>query len=124
MRNLNRLIVPKMLKGWTPWDFFNIHSVEYQKNERGPFEDIERFPKKITKPKKRKRGTCLLWSGFVFHARGFGCGQNHVLIPYGITVHRQAILLLFVESGTRKLRKVVESRTKFLFDVKRVLDNK
>ena len=37
----------------------------------------------------------------------------------GITVHRQAILLLFVESGTRKLRKLVESRTKFLFDVKR-----
>ena len=32
-------------------------------------------------------------------------------------------LLLFVESGTRKLRKVVESRTKFLFDVKRVLDS-
>ena len=39
-----------------------------------------------------------------------------------ITVHRQAILLLFVESGTRKLRKVVESRTKFPFDVERVLD--
>ena len=37
-------------------------------------------------------------------------------------MHRQAILLLVVESGTRKLRKVVESRTKFLFDVKRVLD--
>ena len=29
---------------------------------------------------------------------------------------------VFVESGTRKLRKVVESSTKFLFDVKRVLD--
>ena len=40
-----------------------------------------------------------------------------------ITVHRQAILLLFVESGTRKLRKVVESRTKFAFDVERVLDS-
>ena len=40
-----------------------------------------------------------------------------------ITMHRQAILLLFVESGTRKLRKVEESRTKFLFDVKRVLDS-
>ena len=40
-----------------------------------------------------------------------------------ITVHMQAILLLFVESGTRKLRKVVESRTKFLFDGKRVLDS-
>ena len=34
-----------------------------------------------------------------------------------------SFLLLFVESGTRKLRKVVESRTKFLFDVKRVLDS-
>ena len=32
-----------------------------------------------------------------------------------ITVHRQAILLLFVESGTRKLRKVVESRKKWIF---------
>ena len=31
--------------------------------------------------------------------------------------------LLFVESGTRKLRKVVESRTKLLFDVKRFLDS-
>ena len=31
--------------------------------------------------------------------------------------------LLFVESGTRKLRKVVESWTKFLFDVKRFLDS-
>ena len=31
--------------------------------------------------------------------------------------------LLFVESGTRILRKVVESRTKFLFDVKRFLDS-
>ena len=40
-----------------------------------------------------------------------------------ITVHRQAILLLFLESGTRKLRKVVKSRTKFLFDVKRALDS-
>ena len=40
-----------------------------------------------------------------------------------ITVHRQAILLLVVESGTRKLRKVVESRTTFPFDVKRVLDS-
>ena len=41
-----------------------------------------------------------------------------------ITVQKQAILLLVViESGTRKLRKVVESRTKFLFDVKRVLDS-
>ena len=30
-----------------------------------------------------------------------------------ITVHRQTILLLVVESGTRKSRKVVESRTKF-----------
>ena len=32
-------------------------------------------------------------------------------------MHRQAKLLLFVESGTRKLRKVVESRTIILFDV-------
>ena len=40
-----------------------------------------------------------------------------------ITVHRQAILLLFVESATRKLRKVVDSRTKFPFDAKRVLDS-
>ena len=30
---------------------------------------------------------------------------------------------VFAESGTRKLRKVMESRTKFLFDVKRVLDS-
>ena len=40
-----------------------------------------------------------------------------------ITVHRQAVLLLFRGSGTRKLRKVVESRTKFTFDVNRVLDS-
>ena len=40
-----------------------------------------------------------------------------------ITVHRQAILLLVVESGTRKLRKVVESRTKFPFDVGHVMDS-
>ena len=39
------------------------------------------------------------------------------------TVHRQAILLFFVESGTRKVRKVVESRTKFLFDNNRVLES-
>ena len=32
------------------------------------------------------------------------------------TVHRQAILPLVVESGTRKLKKVVESRTVFPFD--------
>ena len=30
---------------------------------------------------------------------------------------------VFVEPGTRKLRKVVESRTKYLFDVKRILDS-
>ena len=30
---------------------------------------------------------------------------------------------VFVESGTRKLRKVVESRSKFLFDVKHVSDS-
>ena len=40
-----------------------------------------------------------------------------------ITVQRQAILLLVVESGTRKLSNVVESRTKFTFDVERVLDS-
>ena len=34
-----------------------------------------------------------------------------------------SFLLLFVEFGTRKLRKVVESRTKFTFDVERVLDS-
>ena len=39
-----------------------------------------------------------------------------------ITVHRQAILLLVVESESRKLRNV-ESRTKFPFDVERDLDS-
>ena len=50
---------------------------------------------------------------------------NYSMVLNGtcITVHRQANLLLFVESGTRKLRKLVESWTKFLFDFKRVLDS-
>ena len=40
-----------------------------------------------------------------------------------IIVHRQAILLLVVESGTRKLRKVVESRTKYPFVFEHVMDS-
>ena len=73
----------------------------------------------------------LIWS-IVFFAnfsqihmrkqmRGKNVGVNASVDTILITVHRQAILLLVVESGTRKLRKVVESRTKFPFDVKRVL---
>ena len=34
-------------------------------------------------PKKIERGTLLLWNGFVFHVRGFGCVQNEVLSTYG-----------------------------------------
>ena len=45
------------------------------------------------------------------------------IINNAITVHRQAILLLFVGSGRRKLRKVVESSTNIPFDVERVLDS-
>ena len=49
-----------------------------------------------------------------------------ILQPTEVSKHHSAqasFSLLFVESGTRKLRKVVESRTKFLFDVKRFLDS-
>ena len=60
--------------------------------------------------------------GFPFnmlHKLGFQKAQS----PHFITVQRQAILLLVVKSGTRKLRKIVASRTKFPFDVKRVMDS-
>ena len=35
--------------------------------------------------KNVERGTLLLWNGFVFHVRDFGCGcvQNEVLSSYG-----------------------------------------
>ena len=37
--------------------------------------------------KKNGRGILLLWNGFVFYVRGFGCVQNQVLSTYK-KVHR------------------------------------
>ena len=33
--------------------------------------------------KKVKKGTLLLWNGFLSHVRGFGCVENEVLSTYG-----------------------------------------
>ena len=42
--------MPKNIKGWTLWDFLNIHSVgKYQKIEGRPFGFFE---KKVSEPKK------------------------------------------------------------------------
>ena len=70
----------------------NIHSVaKYQKLMGGT---IKKFRKNIslTVPKKGgkshsvekvKRGTLLLWNGFLSHVRAFGCVENEVLSTYG-----------------------------------------
>ena len=50
-------------------------------------------------------------------------GKNKDKIKFMHYSAQASFLLLFVESGTRKMRKVVESRTKFLFDVQRFLDS-
>ena len=78
-------------------EFFNIHSVaKYQRNERDPLETSKYFRKKSHKAEKRENFivskkwngvTLLLWNGFVFHVRGFGCIQNEELSTNG-KVHR------------------------------------
>ena len=40
------------------------------------------FQKPFIVPKECKEGTLLLWNGFVFYVRGFGCVQNQVLSTY------------------------------------------
>ena len=51
-------------------------------------------------------------------------GERLKSVPYISYYSAQASnFAVFVESGTRKLRKVVESKTKFTFDVERVLDS-
>ena len=51
--------------------------------------------------KKVERGTLLLWNGFVFHVRGFGCIQNQVLSSYGKSAH--------VKSGPFRVRLTKKS---------------
>ena len=48
--------MPKNLKEGTLWDFFNIHSVaKYQNKLKGrPFEDIEKFSKKVSQSRKKE----------------------------------------------------------------------
>ena len=57
-----------------------------------PLETLKKFRKKSheaekslrvpNKSKISKMRTLLLWNGFVFHVRGFGCVQNQVLSTY------------------------------------------
>ena len=53
-RIFNSLIVPKKSKRRDPSEFFNIRSVSkyHSKLKGGPFEDIKKFSKSLTKPKK------------------------------------------------------------------------
>ena len=41
----------------------------------------------VSVSKKAERRTFLLWRGFVFHVRGFGCVHNEVLSTYGKSAH-------------------------------------
>ena len=63
------------------------------KLRRDPLETLKDIRKKsFTKPKyggrlivpkKVEMGTLLLWNGFLFHVRGFGCAENQVLSTHG-----------------------------------------
>ena len=86
-------------KRGTLWDFLNIHSVaKYQKIDGGTLWSNKKNQEKmrnfnsLTVPKKGekshsaekcKRGTLLLWNGFLSHVRGFGCVENEVQSTYG-----------------------------------------
>ena len=52
-----------------------------------PLETSINFRNKISQSlkvsKKNGKGTLLLWNGFLFHDRGFGCDQNEVIITCG-----------------------------------------
>ena len=41
--------------------------------------------------KKVERGTLLLWNGFLFHVRSFGCVQNEVLSTYDKVLSAQKV---------------------------------
>ena len=91
---LNSLIVLKNLKGGTLPDFFTSNLLQnIKKMKTDPLETLKSFQKSLTKPKKggwkshsaekREREILLLWNGFVFHVRGFGCVQNQIQSTYG-----------------------------------------
>ena len=69
------LIVLKNLKGG-PFGSFNISSVAKYQTIEGTFEGIKKISENLTKPKKKgtsqsaekiKKGTLLIWNGFVFY---------------------------------------------------------
>ena len=52
------------------------------KTERGHLWCSEFSHKNVSLFQKVERGTSFLWNCFVFHVKGFGCGQNKVLCTY------------------------------------------
>ena len=81
--------MPKNVKGGTLWDFLNIHFfTKYQKLMGGTIKKISEKNQSHSAEKRRKVSQCrkkwtlLLWNGFLFHVRGFGCVENELLSTY------------------------------------------
>ena len=70
MRLLNSLIVLKYLKKGT-LGFFE-HPFCSKLSEKPTLKTS----KSLKVPKNVEKGTLLLWNGFAFHVRGFGCVKN------------------------------------------------
>ena len=85
--------MPKNVKGETLWGFLNIHSVaKHQKFDGGTLwsnkknsekNECRKKGERLIVSEKVERGTLLLWNGFLFHVRGFGCVENVVLSTNG-----------------------------------------
>ena len=58
---------------------------------------------KLHSAEKCGTGTLLLWNGFVFDVRGFGCVQNQVLSTYG----KSAQVPLHKSETDKKEKKLV-----------------
>ena len=53
---------------------------------RKTFNNAEKR-EEVLECQKNGKGTLLLYSGFLFHVRSFGCVQNQVLNTYGKSAH-------------------------------------
>ena len=88
MRILKQSHSAKKCERRRPFEIFqNLFFCKISKNRR-----VDVWNKSLPKSKlwgkshsggKSGKGILLLWNGFVFHVRGFGCGQNQVLNTCG-----------------------------------------
>ena len=90
MRVFKSLVVSKNRKRGTHWDFPTSILLQNIKKLKEPLETFKNFQKKSFMAEKRSHSAkkvnkvaLLLWNGFVFHVRDFGCVQNEVLSTYG-----------------------------------------